>query len=318
MTGNQLSSTHLNLHIAEENGSTRYHISDGSSEAVFVKYKKGLYCRGSQTAKQAVNRCGPVLQTMGMNPSAVAVMTALAENQNNLDTVIIHDEQSLSFGMLLWNLGAGGNPSQLAALLARVKDNDPHLFNAYFGQYGLDVHPVHSLAGYLCLNSEILKLPGQKDRLRSLEWAFRFWKSAQEPLLQAFQIRHAISRLDTFYQSRRCAPGGHLIAELITSQYGVAQVMDHHILRPGHLEPCLSAALKYSKLPPPQYWSGVEELLLIETYLAIRAEYGVFPMPNAEERAAVIKNYLDKGILSSERNSFVTGNSPAAENQSGA
>lgn len=320
MTVNHPSSSQLHLRIAEENGGSHYYITDGRDEARFTRHRKGLYCRGGQTVKKAVNRPGNTLSTLGMNHSAIAVMKALSENLTNLDAVIIRDEGTLSFGMFLWDLGAGGNPGQLPALLERIKGADPHLFNAYFGQFGLDVSApgapsANTFTGYLALDGVTLKLPGQKDRLRSLEWAFHFWKSGQEALIQALQIRHAFYRLDTFYRSHRCAPGGYFIADLITSQYGIAQVLDHHISRPGHVEPCLSAALKYSKLPPPQYWTGEDEKLLIETYLTIRAEYGVFPMTDTEKRSAIIKKYMDKGTLSAQRRSFVHGVEASAETE---
>jgi hypothetical protein len=41
----------------------------------------------------------------------------------------------------------------------------------------------------------------EKEKLRTHEWAFYFWLSGQDSLIQTMEIQHALSRLDTFYKS---------------------------------------------------------------------------------------------------------------------
>lgn len=54
----------------------------------------------------------------------------------------------------------------------------------------------------------------------------------------------------------------------------------------------------------PSNWDTEQERQLIDVYLKIRATYGKYPMPHADQRAAVTKKYVDRAIISAERGSF--------------
>lgn len=298
--------TSANLIIREvvERGKTRVYVSDGSDEARFTRFKKGLYTMGKQKAIDTINRNQSALQGMGLTDSAINVMVAVSENEGNLDAINTWDNSFMTFGMFQWTIGAGNDPGELAALLGKIKTADPVLFQAYYGQYGLDIQLVNNITGYFVLAGQKLVSPTQKELLRTYEWAFYFWKSGQDSLVQIIQIQHALSRIGTFYKSDSYKPNGYYISNLITSEYGVGLILDNHVNRPGYVKPCLEAAMKQANLSDPENWGTREEMRLVEEYLKVRAVYGKYPMTDADNRASVTKKYLDRGIISAERGSF--------------
>jgi peptidoglycan hydrolase-like protein with peptidoglycan-binding domain len=298
--------TSANLTIREvvERGKTRVYVSDGTDEARFTRFKKGIYTMGKQKAIDTINRNQSALQGMGLTDSAINVMVAVSENEGNLDAINTWDNSFMTFGMFQWTIGAGNDPGELAALLAKIKTADPDAFQAYYGQYGLDIQSVNNIAGYFVLAGQKLVSPTQKERLRTYEWAFYFWKSGQESLVQTIQIQHALSRIGTFYKSDSYKPNGYYISDLITSEYGVGLILDNHVNRPGYVKPCLEEAMKRANLADPVTWGTPEEMRLIEIYLKVRADYGRSPMTHADKRASVTKKYLDNGTISAERGSF--------------
>lgn len=296
--------TQLTIRNAVENEKPRIYVSDGTVEVRFTQFKKGLYYSGKQLASTAVDRNKQALRTLGLTDSALNVMTAVSENEGNLDAINTWDNSFMTFGMFQWTVGAGADPGELAALLHKIKIADPAIFQTYFGQYGLDIEPVNAITGYFILDSKILKVPFDKEYLRSIEWAFRFWKSGQDPLVQSVQIQHALSRIGSFYKSNSYKINGFFLADLITSEYGVGLLLDNHVNRPGYVKTCVEKAMKQAGFVNPTGWGTKEEKKLLEEYLKVRAVYGQTPMTDADKRAAVTKKYLDKGIISAERGSF--------------
>lgn len=294
----------LNIREAVEKGKTRIYVSDGVDEARFTQFKKGVFYMGKQKTIEAINMNKPALQAMGLTDSALKVMVAVSENEGNLDAINTWDNSFMTFGMFQWTVGAGNDPGELAALLHKIKLEDPEIFREYYGRYGLDIEPVNNISGYFILDNNKLRSPAEKERLRSNEWAFYFWKSGQAPLVQVIQIQHALSRIKTFYQADNYKPNGYYISQLVTSEYGVGLILDNHVNRPGYVKPCLEKAVQKLNLPDPEEWTTLEELRLIEAYLEIRAVFGKYPMTDAHKRAAVTKKYLANGTISSERDSF--------------
>jgi len=294
----------LNIREEVEKEKPRIYVNNGTAEVRFTRFKKGVYYTGNQKVGDAVNRSREALRTLGLTDSALDVILAVSENEGNLDAINTWDNSFMTFGMFQWTVGAGADPGELAALLHKIKMADPTIFQAYFGQYGLDIEPVNPITGYFILESKKLKAPAEKEQLRTLEWAFRFWKSGQDPLVQSVQIQHALSRIDSFYRTNSYKVDGFYLAELINSEYGVGLLLDNHVNRPGYVKACVTEALKKAGLPDPAGWGTKEEMRLIEEYLRVRAVYGQTPMTDADKRAAVTKKYLDKGIISAERGSF--------------
>ena len=73
--------------------------------------------------------------------------------------------------------------------------------------------------------------------------AYRFWRAAQEPDVQAVQIEHAISRLKNFYWKESNSVMGYSLNKVITSSYGVALLLDNHVNRPSWVAKCVEQAM---------------------------------------------------------------------------
>ncbi len=299
-------STTVKLTIREQGqgDKTTVYVSDGVDEVDFTKYKDGVYYNGKQKVKDAVDNNRAFLQGLGLTPSALKVIVSVSENEGKLDAVNTWDNSFLTFGMFQWTMGVGEDPGELAALLERIKNTKPGVFQKYYGRYGLDIELANRLSGYILLDSKKLASKEEKEQLRTVDWAFYFWKSGQNPEVQSIQVQHALSRLGTFYKSENYKPNGFYISDLVTSEYGVALVLDNHVNRPGYVAPCLALAMTQAGLDDPDKWRTAEEVRLLDEYVKIRATYGKTPMTDAKKRAEVVKKYLDNGTISGTHGSF--------------
>ena len=231
-------------------------------------------------------------------------MLSVSDNEGCLDAVNTWDNAFLSFGMFQWTAGTGESRGELPALLKKLKDGDAGAFEEHFGRFGLDLVNTGTRYGYFMLDGERLDSPAAKRALRTAEWAFRFCLSGSDERVKRVQIAHAMSRLDTFYSTSGSAVRDHLISELVTSEYGVALLLDNHVNRPAYVSGCLEQALKDAKLPNPARWNDADERKLIANYLRVRKTYGRTPMTDAAKRALVTEEYLRRGIISDRRGSF--------------
>ncbi|MFN0313486.1 MAG: hypothetical protein ACKVQA_00375, partial [Burkholderiales bacterium] len=282
-------------------------VSDGVHEAQFSKFRLGLYTMGSQKPARFVSAHADGLRALKVTQSEINVMTAVAENEGNLDAVNTWDDSFLSFGLFQWTAGQGNGKGELPALLARMKNEDLDLFGKYFGQHGLDVVETTPgpVRGYFSLRGIPVKTSAAKEQLRQASWAFYFWLAGQDPAVQAMEIKHALARLDQFYNNEGyLVDNKHRVSDLVTSEYGVGLILDQHVNRPAHVAACLSRALKQTNLTDPAQWGIEEERALINAYLAIRVTYGSSPMTDAEKRARTTRKYLTTGIISDRRGSF--------------
>lgn len=99
---------------------------------------------------------------------------------------------------------------------------------------------------------------------------------------------------------------GHDVADVVTSEYGIALVLDNHVNRPAYIKSCLSKAVTAAGLAgaAPKGWGTAQERAVIAKYLDIRITHGSSSMTDAEKRARVTKKYLTRGIISDERGAF--------------
>jgi hypothetical protein len=266
--------------------------------------KNGVYLYGNQRPLDFIQNNKSALAELGLTDSTINIMAAVSENEGNLDAVNTWDNSFMIFGMFQWTLGARNNKGELPALLKKIKTLNPDVFEQYYGQFGLDIVATDDIYGYFALNGKKIADNGAKEALRSNQWAFYFWKSGQDPVVQSIQIQHASSRLESFYRSKQYKIDDYFIADLITSEYGLGLVLDNHVNRPGYVSPCLKTAMDQTGLSDPKAWGTKEERLLIDTYLNVRNSYGKNPMTDAAKRAAVTQKYLNNGIISAERGSF--------------
>jgi len=135
-----------------------------------------------------------------------------------------------------------------------------------------------------------------------------FQGQASDIEIQAAQIRHAVNRIQQFYYARSSKLNSYTLSELITSEYGMALLLDNHVNRPGYVYGCVAEALDRSNLSPAELARGGddEEQLVIKNYLDVRETYGKYPMTDARQRAAVTRGYVVDGIISASRGSLST------------
>lgn len=295
-----------NLQINDQGD--RLSVSNGQQQVSFIKRDAGLAYYGSITIDQAIQKNAGLIQSLGITPSALNVMKSVSENEGKLDAINTYDRAFLSIGIFQWTIGAHDGTGELPAVLKKLKDFFPDDFRHYFSANGLDVSPdTTGTYGYLTLNGNKIDTMNEKEQFRKPEWAFRFWLACQDAQMQSVEIEHALSRLKTFYWPSKYAINGFTISEIITSEYGVALILDQHVNRPAYVQPCIDKAMQQTGLTNPTFWSTQEEQQVIQAYLDIRASYSTgsgSPMTKAHDRAAVTKKYLDRGVISAERNSF--------------
>ncbi len=298
----------LTIREVQSNNKDYIQVQGGEVEVRFRKYKKGLFTVGQNRATDFMENNPSLLADLHLSDSAMRVMFPVSENEGNLDAINTWDNSFLTFGMFQWTIGAKENEGELPALLRKIKEREPLAFESFFGQYGLDVSPATgAVYGFLSLNGIEVKADSRKEQFRSPEWSFRFWHAGQDPKVMAIEIEHAISRLKTFYWKSQYGVAGHPIAEIITSEYGVALILDNHVNRPGYVDNCLRLAVKEAGLDGgnPRSWTTEQEMRVIDAYLGIRETYGKYPMTHAAKRAERTRRYLDSGRLSGQRGSFV-------------
>ena len=279
-------------------------------EKIFVGrlHRKGLYRIGLHEPENFIANHRVKLQEVNLSDSEMNVIFATSENEGNLDAVNTWDNQFLSFGMFQWTAGGAGRPGELPALLKIVKDVYPDNFQHYWGQFGLDVIDVGAKTGWLSYRGKKLISAADKAMLREHIWAYRFARAGSDIEIQAAQIRHAVNRIQQFYYARSSKLNGYTLSELITSEYGMALLLDNHVNRPGYVYGCVAKALDRSNLSPAELSRGGddEEQLVIKNYLDVRETYGKYPMTDAKQRAAVTRGYVVDGIISASRGSLST------------
>jgi len=282
-------------------------VSDGVNQKQFRKFRRGLFTSGSQKPAAFLASHADQLRALKVTQSEINVMIAVAANEGNLDAINTWDNAFLSFGLFQWSVGAGSEKGHLPALLARIKNEDRELFDKYWGQLGLDVAEVTTgpVYGYFSLRGTTIKTPAAKAQLRQPSWAFYFWLFGQDPAVQAMQFKHALATLDQFYSTDRyMVDNKYLVSDLVTSEYGVAVILDNYVNRPVYVKACLAKALNLTGLRNPGQWGTEEERKFIDAYLKIRVTYGRFPMTDAEKRGRVTKKYLTNDTISDHRGSF--------------
>lgn len=283
--------------------------SDGSVAGTFRYFKKGrwegFYSRGEHQVRDFIEAESAMLGKLDISPSSQGALRAVSENEGRLEAINAYDGAFLSFGMFQWTLGTKNNAGELPALVKKLKQNYPDTFQQYFGRFGLDVsEDTNSQSGYLVLNGELINSPELKEQFRSREWVYRFWRAGGDPQVQAISVKHAAGRLEYFYW--RWKINGFTLNKIITSEYGVALLLDNHVNLPAHAKLALEAAMNETGLTDPTNWNSEEEQKVLAAYVQQRnkkvGRYG--PMHDALGRSGRIAKYVERNILSDRRNSF--------------
>ena len=285
-------------------------VSDGLDTKEFGKHRLGLFTYGDLSIEAFIAGNRATLKAKGMTDSGLNIMIGVSANEGNLDAINTWDRAFMSFGCFQWTLGVGDEPGELPALFKKIREADADVFDRFFSAHGIDVWPgTGDTHGHLTLHDEVIDSAHEKEQFRSPEWCFRFWKAGQNDVVQAASVDHAYSRIATFARSTDYRVHRHDIADIVTSEYGMALVLDNHVNRPAFVAGCLSDAVSDAGLANkvPKDWSTRDERRMIERYLVIRQTYRsetTGPMTDARERGERTKNYLNRGLITDRRGSF--------------
>jgi hypothetical protein len=114
-----------------------------------------------------------------------------------------------------------------------------------------------------------------------------------------------MSSLDLFYRNSRRKIRDRFVADYVSSEYGVALLLDQHVNRPGHVPGTLAEAVdalaNEVRVDNPQEWTDEEEHKLLSRYLTLRHETS---MTDSAKRANRTKQAVASGLASDQRGSF--------------
>jgi hypothetical protein len=269
----------------------------------------GIFNIGQTSIRQFVQTHGG--QFSNLSPSRLRVMQAVSANEGNLEAINTFDNAFLTFGAFQWTAGVGDAAGELPALVARLKRADPAVFGQLLGQFGLDVASVNGPpgqppTGFFSLNGSTVRTAAAKgQRLRTLERAFQFFKAGQNDTLRRVEIEHAASRIDLFYRDPNHRIRGRFVADFVTSEFGVALLLDEHVNRPGHVPGTMAGAvdqfISATGKADPATWATQDERRLLDIYIERRNHT---TMTDPQNRANRVRQALAAGLVSDARGSF--------------
>ncbi len=270
---------------------------------VFAKvFREGFYINGETSLAKWLS--GTTAPTTGLRDSVVRVVRAMCVNEGGLEAVNSYDGCFMSAGIFQWTAGFGDEEGELSLLLSRFKAASPDAYQECFGRYQLEasVKPG-KLTGHLVLNGRTLETAQDKRLLRNEEWAYRFWRAGHHEDFRVAQLALAASRIERFIHLEAAE---RTVSDWLTSQYGIALLLDQHVNRPGHVPKTLKEALEEVFRNPavsrdPTAWTEADELRLIDTYIAFRERTS---MTDSTKRARLIGECVRVGQLSDDRGSF--------------
>lgn len=271
-------------------------------------FRKGVFNTGDTTIREFVSGSRTAFKNMA--PSLLRVMEAVSANEGKLEAINTWDNAFLTFGVFQWTAGTGNGKGELPSMLARLKDKAPDAYERLFGQFGLDVVDLQNPAsgvprGRFSLKGKVLRTAADKEKLRSLEWPYRFWLAGKDPAARQAEIEHATDRINVFYRNPGWMIRDRFIGDYVTSEYGVALLLDQHVNRPGHVKSTVTKAVdKIAKelgSDDPKRWGFAEENRLIDLYLEFRAKTN---MTDQAVRARRTQDAVASGLASDKRGSF--------------
>lgn len=292
-------------------GKSVFYRFSGTTEKIFLGtlFKKGLSRTGSFNTEHFINNNAALLASLNLSSSEINTLLATSQNEGNLDAINTWDNSYLSWGMFQWTMGQLTDAGELPALLKLVKEKQPAAFKSFFGDFGIDIAAnTGTDTGFITLNNVIQNTDTRKTAFRNNNWALRFALAGKEPAICAVQVLHAINRFNRFYFNADPDFAGLSINDMLSSEYAASLLLDQHVNRPGHVKAVVAAALAQSGLTAPQLANGTDadEMKVINKYLSIRKTFGKSPMTNSDTRAKVVQNFLNGGLISAKKKSFIS------------
>jgi hypothetical protein len=281
----------------------------GPDGRVFAKtFRKGVFNYGRMSIHDYVTDNAD--RFTHLSDSLLRVMQAVSANEGKLEAINTWDNAYLTFGCFQWTAGTGDSAGELPALIHRLKRDKPEVFGKFFEGAGLDVVDVSDSTrsvsrGRFSVKGRVLRTARDKEVLRGHDWAYRFWSAGEDEDFREVQIHHAMSRLGTFYRHSGKQILGRPIADYITSQYGVALLLDQHVNRPGHVPKVLAQGIdqfiRDGGEQAPEKWSIADELRVLDLYLELRHNT---TMTDSRKRAQRTLDSVRLGLASDQRGSF--------------
>jgi SH3 domain-containing protein len=272
------------------------------------KFRLGLFNNGSTSIADFV-RANPTLFS-GLSASRLRVMSVVSVNEGMLEAINTWDDSFLTFGCFQWTVGADG-AGELPGMVNRLKQSDPVAFDRLLGQFGLDVASVSSSpgrtpTGFFSLNGQVIKSAAdKKSKLRTLEMAFRFFSAGRDATMRKVEIEYAASRIDLFYRDANHKIRDRFIADFVSSEFGVALLLDEHVNRPGNVPGTLAKSvtqfINATGKNDPATWTDQDEAKLLDMYIQRRSSTG---MTQSTQRANKIRQAVNSGHASAKRGSF--------------
>ena len=246
-----------------------------------------------------------------LSDSRLRVMSAVSVNEGKLEAINTFDNAFLTFGCFQWTVGVADGAGELPAMVNHLKQSDPTAFDDLLGQFGLDIASVNSPAGqpptgFFSLNGSIVKSPGDKQtKLRTLPMAFRFFTAGKNAAMRQAEIEYAASRIDLFYRDAKHQVRNLFIGDWVSSEFGVALILDEHVNRPGHIPGTLAAAvtdfINAGGSSDPTTFDTAAEAKLLNLYIKRRNQTS---MTDSNNRAQRIRQAVTNGLASDQRGSF--------------
>jgi len=269
-----------------------------------TKFKLGLYNYGLTSLRNFFEQDPDAFPTL--SPSIARVMQAVSDNEGKIEAINSWDDAILSCSIYQWTSGVGVAQGELPYALSLLKADAPSSFQTFFGDEGLDVMvEAGAVTGFFVLGGERLDTAAKKAELRRSIWAYRFWRAAHDRDVRRAYVKAAIARIGRFYPVKIAALGNRPMSDYISSEVGVAQLLDQHVNRPGHLSKTVVNAVKAyvaeKGASNPAQWSDKDERAMLKLYIKQR---GRTNMTDSDKRAARVNSYVASGLISDKRGSF--------------
>ncbi|HEV2778156.1 MAG TPA: hypothetical protein VGX25_02025 [Actinophytocola sp.] len=190
------------------------------------------------------------------------IVAAVARNEGALDAIRMRDAGILSTGMFQWSAHAD---SELPELLGRFARLAPDEYLLFFELYGLGVRALRQghVAQRVARDGTRVDLVSERDRIDfyggrtsgtetvfASHWAARFRLASLASLrYRLAQVRLALDRIDRLRRDVGTITLDTVpvpVDRLITSELGVALLLDAHVNLPGAVRPTLLAAARAS------------------------------------------------------------------------
>jgi hypothetical protein len=273
------------------------------------KHELGIFNNGNTSILDFVQANPTVFANL--SPSRLRVMSAVSVNEGKLEAINTWDNAFLTFGCFQWTAGADDGAGELPAMVNHLKQTNPAAFDQLLGQFGLDVASVNSSpgqtpTGFFSLNGAVVKSPAdKKNKLRTLEMAFRFFRAGQDSAMRQAEIEFAASRIDLFYRQANKKINGLFVGDFVSSEFGVALILDQHVNRPGNVPSTLAGAVSQfitsTGKSDPTTWTDEDEAKVLNIYIQRR---NATTMTDSQNRANRIRQAVNNGLASDRRGSF--------------